>query len=127
MSRVIHKDFGQAEVWLEKPDLIRLSIKSGQTLDVETSRAIREWILKSECTVPYKLLSVPEEGANVTPEIRKFLSEPGRMEFVKADAMVVNNFAHRLLADFYLRFNRPKVATRLFANEETARTWLESL
>lgn len=127
MDEVIHKDFGAAIVWYEIPDLIRLSIKSGEMLDVETSRNIRQWIIEQGCELPYKLLSVPQEGANVAPEMRSYLSDPERAKMVMADAMVVNNFPHRLLADFYLRFNRPKVATRLFADEEAARNWLKNL
>lgn len=120
-------DFGKAWIRFEPPNTLRISTKANEQLDPETSQRIRAYGLEQTGGKPYKALLVPEPGANVTPEMREYLANSDRATQVIADAMVISNFPHRLLADFYLRFNHPTLPTRLFSTEEAARAWLDTL
>ena len=120
-------DFGVALVSFEPPNLIRLQIKNGETFGMEHVQRVRDWAMKHTGGNRYKLLSSPEPQANVSSELREYLSHPDRLKYALADALVVSNFAHRLLADFYLKFSRPILPTRTFPSEEAAREWLETI
>lgn len=120
-------DIGSAKVWFEQPDLLCIRIKDGERLTSEDAARIIAWSWERSGGKKYRMLSIPDPGANISPDIRKTLADPERVNRVIADAMVVTNFPHRLLADFYIRFNKPSVPTKLFATEESARSWLNSL
>lgn len=51
------------------------------------------------------------------------LSPPG-YEHTLADAIVVVGLLQRITADFYLKFNKPEVPTKIFRTEIKAREWL---
>ena len=120
-------DLGSAIVWFDRPDLVCVSVRTNQQMTVSEASQVIEWTTSISKGNKYKMLYIPEQGANISPEIRETLADPSRAERVIADAMVVSNFPHRLLADFYLRFNKPSVPTKLFSNEEAARRWLETV
>ncbi len=109
----------------EAPDLLLLVIFTDQVLTVDESNEIAKW-MKQHTTSKYKVLTVPQLNADIEPEVRNYLVQPQRAERVSADALVINNLPHRLLADFYLKFNRPDIPTRFFSSEEEAREWLKT-
>jgi hypothetical protein len=45
------------------------------------------------------------------------------MSPVNAMAVIVQNLAYRLVADFYLRFNQPKIPYKVFTDQEKAIDW----
>lgn len=109
----------------EAPDLLLLTICAGEILTVAESDEIAQW-MKERASGKYKVLTIPELNANIEPEVRNYLVQPQRAERVRADAFVINNLPHRLLADFYLKFNRPDIPTRFFSSEAEARAWLST-
>ncbi|MGQ0828236.1 MAG: DUF7793 family protein [Bacteroidota bacterium] len=52
-------------------------------------------------------------------------SEPGNI-YTLADAIVVNSTAFKLIANFYISFNKPVRPTRLFTSEKEAVEWLKT-
>ncbi|WP_306642428.1 DUF7793 family protein [Sanyastnella coralliicola] len=120
-------DLGTAIVWFDRPDLVCVTVRNDQRMTVAEANQVIEWTTSISKGNKYKMLYIPEPGANISPELRDTLADPSRADRVIADAMVVANFPHRLLADFYLRFNKPAVPTKLFSNEEAARRWLETV
>ena len=120
-------DLGSVVVSFEPPDLLRVSVKSDGRLELADAKRIKVFALSQASEGKFRMLSVPEDGATVAPEIREYLSSVERLAYVYADALVVRSFPHRLITDFYLKFHRPKVPTKIFATEEAARAWLETL
>lgn len=109
----------------EAPDLLHVVIRTGEVLTVDESNEIALW-MKQHTTGKYKVLTAPQINSDIEPEVRNYLVQPQRAERVRADALVINNLPHRLLADFYLKFNRPDIPTRFFSSEEEAREWLKT-
>ena len=114
-------------VWFESPTLLCVSARAHEQVSAADAVKIMSWAVETTKGERYKVLYIPEKGSNVSPELRAMLADPERAKRIIADAMVVASFPHRLLADFYLRFNKPAVATKLFSNEEAARRWLETV
>jgi len=46
--------------------------------------------------------------------------------YSKADAFVVRSTALKIIANFYLSFNKPERPTRMFADEKEALAWLKT-
>ena len=61
----------------------------------------------------------------MTPEARVIFSEQMKLDvgFQKM-ALVVNNLAYRILSNFFIRFNRPVVPTKVFNSRKKALVWL---
>jgi hypothetical protein len=63
--------------------------------------------------------------ANISHEARKFISGHEPVIRVRsAQAILVNNIPTRLLANFYLKFHKPKHPVKIFSNLEDAERWV---
>jgi hypothetical protein len=63
----------------------------------------------------------------VEPLAREILSShAGFSKIRKAEAFVVESLANRLVANFYIRFNRPNNPTKIFNKFEKALDWLRT-
>ncbi len=63
----------------------------------------------------------------VEPLAREILStHAGYSKVRKAEAFVVESLANRLIANFYIKFNRPKNPTKIFNNYDRALAWLRA-
>lgn len=63
----------------------------------------------------------------VEPLAREILSShAGFSKVRKAEAFLVESLANRLVANFYIRFNRPKNPTKIFNHFEKALNWLRA-
>lgn len=61
------------------------------------------------------------------PETRSCYAEKFFLEYRIADALVVNSLPLRLLANFYIRVNKPAIPTRMFNDVDKAKEWIEGL
>lgn len=57
---------------------------------------------------------------------RESASKDGSI-FKKADAFIVHSLPQRLIANLYLKFNKPLVPTKFFKDKKVARNWLYEL
>jgi hypothetical protein len=63
----------------------------------------------------------------VEPIAREIISK--HVEYSKiriAEAFLINSLANLLIANFYIKFNRPPNPTKVFNNLESALEWLRS-
>ena len=63
---------------------------------------------------------------NVHKDARALSASEGGNEFTLADALVVNSTAIKLIANFYISFNKPVRPTKLFNSEQKAVEWLKT-
>lgn len=109
-----------------EPNILFLVVRSGQSFTAEESRTISNLALE-HFKGKYKVLTLPEEHAVIESDVRNYLVTPERKERVLADAIVITNLPHRLLADFYLKVQRPDIPTQFFKTFEEALEWLRSI
>ncbi len=75
---------------------------------------------------PCYLVVFPGEGSISSHEARKYAASKKGKNII-AEAIVMNNLAIRLLANFYMRINRPEQKIKLFSNEKAALEWINSI
>ncbi len=75
---------------------------------------------------PYYIIVIPGIGTTSSHEARKYAAKLKDKNIV-AEAIVMTNLAIRLLANFYMRVNRPKQKIKLFSNEAAALEWINSI
>ncbi len=71
------------------------------------------------------LILVDSEGFNsISPEARKLIRELEKIVPILSRAIVITSLNERLLANFYITFNKPIIPTKIFKNYNEAIDWL---
>lgn len=106
--------------------LVILTLKS----DLTDINLIKEMVaLRLEVTEkePYLFLVNMKNTKKFSKEARDYLAGEKGAERVIAASLVIDSMLTATLANFFLRVNKPMVATKLFTNEEEAIHWLKTL
>ena len=61
--------------------------------------------------------------SDVETETRKWAADPSGNKYTHTDAIVIGNLAQKIVTDFYVRFDRPVVPTKIFFTLEKAIEW----
>jgi hypothetical protein len=66
-------------------------------------------------------------GAHSNPdhEAREYACLKENISFHSADALVISSLSQRIVANFYLKVNKPPVPTKFFLSEKEAEEWLQ--
>ncbi|PCJ87568.1 MAG: hypothetical protein COA57_04595 [Flavobacteriales bacterium] len=71
------------------------------------------------------LINAKGVNSNMSPEARKYFSESeDTRKYRKVLAVVVDSLANRLVANFFISFNKPSEPTKVFNDKGKAIEWL---
>ena len=104
--------------------VIQLVFKEGANIDVANIRELITECGKLSGHKPFLLLCDVTAFITITPEARKMASDPEESSLVKATAVVINNLALKLVADFFVSFNKPGYKFKVFKDKQKAMDWL---
>jgi hypothetical protein len=65
------------------------------------------------------------EHASTNSELLTAISKNKNNPFSKADAFVIKSIAQKILANFYIKINKPERPTKFFNDKEEAINWLK--
>lgn len=80
---------------------------------------------KSNVGLILPVLVYCENNANADVVLLSKLSKNINNPYSKADAFVLNSIAQKILANFYVKINKPERPTKFFNNSEEALIWLK--
>ena len=108
-------------------DILLVKMKEGINLGEKEMELLLQDAV--ELTSPNKYFAIIDTTVvyDSTPEARDFYSESDYSKYRYADAFIVNSLPMRLLVNFFIIFNKPKIPTKMFNNRESALTWIHSL
>ncbi|NBG67213.1 DUF7793 family protein [Acidiluteibacter ferrifornacis] len=126
-SRTLVKDLTFARLYyINEIDLFEVEYQANCLIDqkeaMQIIQANREFNNSSNRLA---MATATKEYFNMTSEARVIFSEQMKLDvgFQKM-ALVVNNLAYRILSNFFIRFNRPVVPTKVFNSRKKALDWL---
>lgn len=93
---------------------------------VERSKALVEAIGKMVNYKKVPMLSKFDEFALPPKENRDFWAKKDSCPYTSAEAFITNSTAMMLIANFYMRFEKPQRETRMFTKVDEARKWLKT-
>ncbi len=108
-------------------DILLVKMKAGVNLGkVEMEELLK---LAVEFTTPNKYFAIVDTTSpyDSTPDSRSFYAESDYSKHRYADAFIVNSLPMRLLVNFFISFNKPKIPSKMFNNEKNANEWITSL
>jgi hypothetical protein len=103
---------------------IRISSEKEESVEL-----VKEMVKKMGEMVNYKpvpMLAKHEDFALPGKENRDYWAKKESCPYSKADAFMIGSVALRLIANFYLRVNKPERPTKMFTNEKDAVAWLKT-
>lgn len=65
-----------------------------------------------------------ESFSDVDPEVRSWAAQDSGNNYTIIDAIVITSLAQKIIANFYLKFNKPDKPTRIFTNLENGLNWV---
>ncbi len=74
--------------------------------------------------IPRLVLVKTGQRMSISPEARAFDNIETRVKITRAEALVVNNIATRIGANFYYLMQRPPYPVKSFTSEEKGMNWL---
>jgi hypothetical protein len=116
----------EADICLRKDGIVHVHYKKNTTLDVELQQSMRIKYRELTGSVPSKFIFTADEGFLLTKEARES-SRSFKDPFIVAYAVIANNLAYRIIANFFLKVNKPEVPFKLFASIKDAESWLQSI
>tara|TARA_R110002049_G_scaffold26035_3_gene91117 strand:+ start:1491 stop:1916 length:426 start_codon:yes stop_codon:yes gene_type:complete len=128
-DRTLVKDLEFARIYyIQKLDLLEVDYQRNTLIDrkealavINASRAFNNGTNK------YTMITATKEFFNMTPEARTTFAEEMKLGFqTEKMALYVNNLAYRMMANFFIRVDKPPIPTKLFSNRDKAIEWLLS-
>lgn len=115
-----------ANLCLEEDVLI---VKMKPNIDIGESELTELFNLSNELADFKKRFVIIDtrENFNSNADIRTLYSDDNFIKYRYADAFIVNSLPMRLLVNFYISFNKPKIPTKMFNNPDSAREWIYTL
>lgn len=126
VEEIRKEDVGCATVELREDGILHVHIKEKQTFEMEDSEKVfttRERIAEGrKAPVIYTCTQfvIPSK------EVREFVASEERSGLVLADAFVVNSLPQKLMANIFIKINKPVRPTKVFNNFEAACEWAKT-
>jgi hypothetical protein len=121
--RTIH--LNKASVSLRDDDIVQTTIHAEQELNVADVKEIIDLIgvVGGERMLPQLIVAGDLSGPDLNA--MKYIASEGSSPYAIAEAYVIRSLSQKILARFYLNFNKPARPTRMFGKESEAVIWLK--
>jgi len=113
-------------VELTDDGIMNIHIKEDQDIELNDAVLIVDAMGKLGEQKKYPVLIDAGEFSSVDKEARIFSASIESNIYTLADAIAYCNLAQQLMAQFYLKYNKPSIPTKVFADKEEAIVWLKS-
>ncbi len=106
-------------------NIILITLKDHVSIEEEDILAVKNHNLKLTEGKEYAIILETGDFTDVSQEARVAMAsdkvEANRM----ATALIIDKFAQKLIGNFFLRVNKPKVPTKIFSNQKDGLTWVK--
>jgi hypothetical protein len=101
----------------------QMHFKDGITMDIPEQLEHLKGLIKLTHNKPTPFIITAGKFVNFTKEAKEHALVLENQSPVCASAIIVSNLAYRLLADFFIRMQKPKTPYKTFTNHEKAVDW----
>jgi hypothetical protein len=113
-----------AELSLDDNGIIRVNYLNGAIIDVPEKKELFKAYLELTNDVKSLFIFKAQSNVNFSKEAKRYSIRIEPFQPFMAIAVVADNLAYQLIADFYFKIYKPKVAYKVFKSEEKATEWL---
>lgn len=105
-------------------DILYITIKPDAVIELEDMEENIRLRREIQHEKPILVLLDIRNLAEISKEARKYGAEDKVTKLNIAMAVITGNLTTKLIANFFIKFNKPKTPTRMFSSYENAVTWL---
>lgn len=113
------------EITILTANIFRLKPFEGVEINIDDVYEMRGVFLEFSGNLPFAVLLDASNNFVPTEEARAALASAEFTNKRIAAAFVTRSLANKLIGNFFINFNKPATATRLFTDEASAFKWLE--
>lgn len=123
INLIDEQDIGSVIYRLYEGRVFHAIIKKGEKITLEMAEQGYGFLNRNGGGRFYNIYEF-ESFAEMDPEVREWSANTSGNNYTFVDAIVISNFAQKLIADFYLKFNKPPMPTKIFKSKEKALEWI---
>lgn len=123
LQLIEEQDIGSVIYRLYEGRIFHAIIKKGEKITLEMTEKGYEFLNRNGGGRFYNIYEFAS-FAEMDPEVREWCANTSGNNYTFVDAIVISNFAQKLVADFYLKFNKPPMPTKIFKSREKALEWI---
>lgn len=113
------------EISLREDGIVEVYFKNNTELNLTVCKELSQAYDSLLEEKKYPLLHFSGDYVSVTNEAREYSVSERGLQYSKAEAYVFTTLGHRLIANFYIKINKPSVPTWFFKTKEAAVEWLQ--
>ncbi|MBP7809846.1 MAG: hypothetical protein KA163_11175 [Bacteroidia bacterium] len=117
----------EATLSLREDGIVLVFYHDNTVLDIPVQLKMADAFNEIADGIPSLFVFTAGEGVTITKEARDNALKLEDSTPIKASAVVADNLAYRIIANFFLKVQKPKGKYRVVANLEDAIKWLKSL
>lgn len=117
----------EATLSLREDGIVVVFYHDNTVLDIPLQLKMADAFNQIANGIPTLFVFTAGEGVTITKEARDNALKLEDSTPIKASAVVADNLAYRIIANFFLKVQKPKGKYRVVANLEDAIKWLKSL
>lgn len=122
---VRRKEVEEALIELRSDGIVRVVFKENLVMDVATQEKLFAHYLEICQNEKYGFLFEAMDNVTITKEARENSKKLETTAPSIATAVIANSLPYRLIANFYLKFNKPKIPFKVFRLQEEGIYWLK--
>jgi len=116
-------DIGSVIYRLYDRNIFHAIIKKGEKVTMDMAFKGVEFVQKNGGGKYYNIYEF-DSFSEMEPELRDWASQTNDVSYTIVDAIVISSFAQKLIANFYIKYNKPPRPTRVFTSTDKAVEWI---
>lgn len=120
-------DLPEVNIQRKSNDIIYVLFKDNCTLHIDLQMRLLEQYNKIAENKLMPFIFMAAENVSITKEARDNAVKIEDISMIGSSAVIVTSLPYKLIANFYLRFNKPKRPFKVFSDEEQAVKWLKTM
>lgn len=113
--------------WMGEDGVARTQVKAGSEVILEDAQENSNAVNGLVGPPTYSLVIDTRKIKSISKEARDFFSMRGRESRVFAFAILVDSPLSKIIGNFFMGLNKPRVPVKLFTKEEKAIDWCKKL
>lgn len=120
-------DFEDVNIQRKSNDIVYVTFKDDCNLDITLQMRLLDYYRDITGGKLMHFMFFAAENVSLSKEARDNAVKIEDQSMLGATAVVVDTLAYKLIANFYLKFNKPKRPYKVFSKEDEAITWLKTI
>ena len=108
-------------------NIVEVTIHKHQIFDTKHVHEVKMINKKLTGNKPYGYIGIKNEFAVITKQAKILMASEKIAKNTVAKALIIQGLSDRILANFYLKINKPFTQTKVFTNKNEAIKWLEKM